>query len=124
MNLHNTFRIFNEFPRILVMIWCSLSIIILKFLKLNNKKELVPIVIPNEKLIFISYLVLIFCLPDLILTKLGMVNHSELAIMENEIFVGYNFSVMFKIILSFNFLSLNQAKGSISVCFNPTLTFC
>ena len=110
MNLHNTFRIFNEFPRSLVMIWCSLSIIILKFLKLNNKKELVPIVIPNEKLIFISYLVLIFCLPDLILTKLGMVNHSELAIMENEIFVGYNFSVMFKIILSFNFFRLSELQ--------------
>ncbi len=110
MNLHNTSRIFNEFPRILVMIWCSLSIIILKFSKLNSKKELIPIVIPNEKLIFISYLVLIFCLPDLILTKLGMVNHSELAITENEILVGYNFSVMFKIILSFNFFRLSELQ--------------
>ena len=94
MNLHNTSRIFNEFPRILVMIWCSLSIIILKFSKLNSKKELIPIVIPNEKLIFISYLVLIFCLPDLILTKLGMVNHSELAITENEILVGSGIVVL------------------------------
>ena len=110
MNLHNTSRIFNEFPRILVMIWCSLSIIILKFSKLKNKKELLPIVIPNEKLIFISYLLLAFCLPDLILTKLGMVNHSELAIMENEIFVGYNFSVMFKIILSSNFFRLSELQ--------------
>lgn len=110
MNLHNSFRIFNEFPRILVMIWCSLSIIILKFSKLNRKKELIPIVIPNKKLISISYLVLIFCLPDLILTKLGMVNHSELAITENEIFVGYNFSVMFKIILSSNFFRLSELQ--------------
>ena len=110
VNLHNTSRIFNEFPRILVMIWCSLSIIIFKFLKLNSKKELVPIVIPNDKLIFISYLVLIFCLPDLILTKLGMVNHSELAIVENEILVGYNFSVMLKIILSFNFFRLSELQ--------------
>ena len=110
MNLHNTSRIFNEFPRILVIIWCSLSIIILKFTKLVNKKELVPIIMPNEKLIFISYLILIFYLPDLILTKLGVVNHSELAIMENEVFMGYNFSVMFKIILSFNFFRLSELQ--------------
>jgi len=110
INLHNTSRIFNEFPRILVIIWCSLSIIILKFTKLVNKKELVPIIMPNEKLIFISYLILIFYLPDLILTKLGVVNHSELAIMENEVFMGYNFSVMFKIILSFNFFRLSELQ--------------
>ena len=65
---------------------------------------------PNEKLIFISYLILIFYLPDLILTKLGVVNHSELAIMENEVFMGYNFSVMFKIILSFNFFRLSELQ--------------
>ena len=47
---------------------------------------------------------------DLILTKLGMVNHSELAITENEILVGYNFSVMFKIILSFNFFRLSELQ--------------
>lgn len=110
INLHNTSRIFNEFPRILVIIWCSLSIIILKFTKLVNKKELAPIIMPNEKLIFISYLILIFYLPDLILTKLGVVNHSELAIMENEVFMGYNFSVMFKIILSFNFFRLSELQ--------------
>ena len=110
MNLHNTSRIFNELPRILVIIWCSLSIIILKFTKLVNKKELAPIIMPNEKLIFISYLILIFYLPDLILTKLGVVNHSELAIMENEVFMGYNFSVMFKIILSFNFFRLSELQ--------------
>ena len=110
MNLHNTSRIFNEFPRILVIIWCSLSIIILKFTKLVNKKELAPIIMPNKKLISISYLILIFYLPDLILTKLGMVNHSELAIVENEVFMGYNFNVMFKIILSFNFFRLSELQ--------------
>jgi len=110
MNLHNTSRIFNEFPRILVIIWCSLSIIIFKFTKLVNKKELEPIIMPNEKLIFISYLILIFYLPDLILTKLGMVNHSELTIVENEVFMGFNFNVMFKIILSSNFFRLSELQ--------------
>ncbi len=110
MNLHNTSRIFNEFPRVLVMIWCSLSIIILQIIKLRNKKELVQIIMPNKKLIFISYLILLFCVPDLILTKLGMVNHSELAIMDGDVLIGYNFSVMFKIILSFNFFRLSELQ--------------
>lgn len=110
MNLHNTSRIFNEFPRILVLIWCSLSIIILKYTKFKDKKELVSIVMPDQKLIFISYLVIIFSLPDLILTKLGLVGHSGLVIMENEVFKGFNFSVMIKIILSFNFFRLSELQ--------------
>ena len=109
-NLHNTSRIFNEFPRILVMVWCSLSIIILQSTKLRNSIELKQIVVPNIKLIFISYILLIFILPDLILTKFGMVDHSELHIIENNVFKGFNFSVMLKIILSFNFFRLSELQ--------------
>ena len=65
---------------------------------------------PDIKLVFISYLLLIFILPDLILTKLGMVNHSELHIVENNVFKGFNFSTMFKIILSFNFFRLSELQ--------------
>ena len=110
MNLHNTSRIFNEFPRILVMIWCSLSIIFFRFVKFTNSEKLAPIVVPNLRLIFISYLLIIFILPDLILTKLGMVDHSELHIIENNIFIGFNFTVMIKIILSFNFFRLSELQ--------------
>ncbi len=109
-NLHNTSRIFNEFPRILVIVWCSLSIIILQSTKLKNSIEFRQIVIPNDKLIFISYLLLIFILPDLILTKFGMVDHSELHIMENNVFKKFNFSVMLNIILSFNFFRLSELQ--------------
>ena len=110
MNLHNTSRIFNEFPRILVIIWCSLSILIFKFTKLKNSKELTIIIVPNIKLIFISYLLLIFILPDLILTKSGMVDFSKLHIIENDIFKGFNFSAMLSIILSFNFFRLSELQ--------------
>ena len=110
MNLHNTSRIFNEFPRILVMIWCSLSIIFFRFVKFTNSEKFAPIVVPNLRLIFISYLLIIFILPDLILTKLGMVDHSELHIIENNIFIGFNFTVMIKIILSFNFFRLSELQ--------------
>ena len=110
MNLHNTSRIFNEFPRIMVIIWCSLSIMIFKFTKLKNSKELTIIIAPNIKLIFISYLLLIFILPDLILTKSGMVDFSKLHIIENDIFMGFNFSAMLNIILSFNFFRLSELQ--------------
>ena len=95
MNLHNTSRIFNEFPRILVMLWCSLSIIILRYSKLTNLKELKTIIMPNVKLIFISYLLLIFIIPNLIFTKLGMVDFSKLHITENGIFKGFNILSIF-----------------------------
>tara|TARA_B100001248_G_scaffold215100_1_gene169805 strand:+ start:183 stop:1019 length:837 start_codon:yes stop_codon:yes gene_type:complete len=110
MNLHNTSRIFNEFPRILVIIWCSLSIIILKYSKLTNPKELTSIIMPNKKLIFISFLLLIFILPDLILTKLGMVDFSKLYITENGVLKGFNISAILTIIFSFNFFRLSELQ--------------
>ena len=110
VNLHNTSRIFNEFPRILVMLWCSLSIIILRYSKLINPKEFRTIIMPNVKLIFISYLLLIFILPDLIFTKLGMVDFSKLHITENGIFKGFNISAILSIIFSFNFFRLSELQ--------------
>ena len=77
MNLHNTSRIFNEFPRIFVMIWCSLSI---------------------------------FIIPDLILTKLGIIDFSKLHVIENEIFKGFNLGTMLSVIFSFNFFRLSELQ--------------
>ena len=110
VNLHNTSRIFNEFPRILVMLWCSLSIIILRYSKLTSLKELKTIIMPNVKLIFISYLLLIFIIPNLIFTKLGMVDFSKLHITENGIFKGFNISAILSIIFSFNFFRLSELQ--------------
>ncbi len=109
-NLHNTSRIFNELPRFLVIIWCSLSIIILRFFKLKKVYKFSTIIMPNIRLIFISYLLLVFILPDLILTKLEMVNHSKLHIFEGGDFKGFDLSVMSKIILSFNFFRLSELQ--------------
>ncbi len=110
INLHNTSRIFNEFPRIFVMIWCSLSIIIFKSIKLKNSKEFSIIIVPNIKLTFISYLLLIFVVPDLIFTKLGIIDFSKLHIIENEIFKGFNLGAMLSVIFSFNFFRLSELQ--------------
>jgi len=109
-NLHNTSRLFNEFPRILVILWCSLSILIIQYFNLNLKSDLKKIVIPNKKLIFISLLILLFIIPDLIMSKLNMIDHSKLHIYEDGSFKAFNFSMMFKIILSFNFLRLSELQ--------------
>ena len=109
-NLHNTSRLFNEFPRMIVIIWCSLSILIIQNLNLNIKSDLRKIVAPSKKLIFISFLIIIFIVPDLIVSKLNMIDHSKLHIIENGNFKGFNFSMMLKIILSFNFLRLSELQ--------------
>ena len=65
---------------------------------------------PSVKLIFISYLLLIFILPDLIFTKLGMVDFSKLHITENGIFKGFNIGAILSIIFSFNFFRLSELQ--------------
>ncbi len=109
-NLHNTSRLFNEFPRILVIIWCSLSIFIVQYFNLNLKNNLKKIIIPSKKLIFISFLIIIFIIPDLIVSKLNMIDHSKLHIFEDGNFKAFNFGMMFKIVLSFNFLRLSELQ--------------
>jgi hypothetical protein len=94
----------------IVIIWCSLSILIIQNLNLNIKSDLRKIVVPSKKLIFISFLIIIFIVPDLIVSKLNMIDHSKLHIIENGNFKGFNFSMMLKIILSFNFLRLSELQ--------------
>ena len=73
-NLHNISNLFDQLPRTLVMIWCSISVIFVLFLKnfylLNNK--FYEIVIPNRKLLIISILLLIFLIPDIIVDKFDL----------------------------------------------------
>tara|TARA_A100001388_G_scaffold74313_1_gene52732 strand:+ start:2355 stop:3173 length:819 start_codon:yes stop_codon:yes gene_type:complete len=72
-NLHNISNLFNEWPRSLLIIWCSLSFIIVKKLEKNWKfKNLALFVFPSKKLKKISILILIFVLPDLVLKKLDL----------------------------------------------------
>ncbi len=109
-NLHNTSRLFNEFPRILVIIWCSLSIFIVQYFNLKIKSDLKTIIIPNKELLLISSLIILFIIPDLIVSKLNMIDHSKLHIFKDGNFVAFNFSMMLKIVLSFNFLRLSELQ--------------
>ena len=67
-NLHNISNLFDQLPRALLSIWCSLSfVIIIIFRKFNSNEDYHIFILPSEKLKYISYLLLIFILPDLLL---------------------------------------------------------
>ena len=70
-NLHNISNLFDQLPRSLLSIWCSLSfVIIIFFKKFNSNEDYHIFILPSKKLKYISYLLLIFILPDLILDLL------------------------------------------------------
>ena len=109
-NLHNISNLFNELPKSLVFIWCGLTILFIKFFKLEVKNSYYTIINPSNQLIKISIVLIIFTIPNLIVSKFGLINHSDLNI-ENELgFVGYNFKMFFTVVLSFNFFRLSELQ--------------
>ncbi len=69
-NFHNISNLFNEVPRTLLLLWCSLSFIAVK--KLFEYKNLKLFVFPDYNLRKISFIILIVVIPDLILKKLNL----------------------------------------------------
>ena len=59
-------NLLNELPRTLLVLFCSLSFLFAKLIN-SRSKYLSLFLFPNSKLIYISFLILIFVLPDLIL---------------------------------------------------------
>ena len=109
-NLHNISNLLNEYPRSLVLLWCSFSsiaiIIASKFYEIDKLKYLV--ICPNNKIIYISLLLIFFVLPDLIIDKFDMhpghLNDPKLALFYDQI--SFNFlrlSELHELIFSFYF---------------------
>ena len=73
-NLHNISNLFDQLPRSLVFIWCSLSIILVKLIeqKINFNSNLKKLIVPNIKLIYASFLLLILSIPDIIIDKFNL----------------------------------------------------
>jgi hypothetical protein len=73
-NIHNISNIFDQLPRTLVLIWCSLSVPLI--LCINNisqiNKSIFKIFCPDKKLLLISILLLLLVLPDLIIDKFNL----------------------------------------------------
>jgi hypothetical protein len=101
INLHNTSSIFNELPRNLLMIWCSLSFIFIKTVSFKYKK-LRFLILPFLKLRFISILILIFFVPDFIIDKFDLAPGHP-AKNDHEIFLNMLFEM-----ISFNFVRFSE----------------
>ena len=102
-NLHNISNLFNELPKSFVFIWCGLSIPFIKFFKPKIKNIFYTIINPNDNLIKISIVLLIFTIPNLIVSNLDLIDHKVL-----HLETGYTFKMFFTIVLSFNFFRLSE----------------
>ena len=72
-NIHNISNIFDQLPRGILTLWCGFSIFLVKFLKLFSlKKTYIDFVLPSQKIKYISIILLIFLLPDLVVDKLNL----------------------------------------------------
>ena len=73
-NLHNISNLFDQLPRALVYFWCAFSVILINLNIFKNKisKNFYLIISPNKKLIYISLLLLILSIPDIIIDTLNL----------------------------------------------------
>ena len=102
-NLHNTNNLFNQLPRNLLLLWCSVSFFIANYLqKINFKETLVNFIYPNSNLKYISYLIIFFYLPDLIINQFNLnFGDAEMSSQQKLIIIATN-------IISFNFVKLSE----------------
>ena len=102
-NFHNISNLFDQVPRTLLTIWCGLTIFNYKFAKmLGFKENYLKFIVPNKNLKYISYLTVLFILPDLIVDKFGFhPGYSDVNTIHINITEIYDF-------FSFNFIRLSE----------------
>ena len=105
-NLHNMSNLLNELPRTLLLLFCSLSFLFAKLIN-SRSKYLSLFLFPNSKLIYISFLILIFVLPDLILDILDIKPFFLVWEIDKH---PWNFSIDLIQLLSFNFIRLSELQ--------------
>ena len=101
-NLHNITNLLDQLPRSLVLVWCTLIPISTFFLKKfrNFKNEFLIVIIPSNKLLYLSIIILFFVLPDLLVDKFN-INTFEGNIISKEL--SYQLDIY-----TFNFLRLSE----------------
>ena len=105
-NLHNMSNLLNELPRTLLVLFCSLSFLFAKLIN-SRSKYLSLFLFPNSKLIYISFLILIFVLPDLILDIFDIKPFFLVWEIDKH---PWNFSIDLIQLLSFNFIRLSELQ--------------
>ncbi len=109
-NFHNTSNLFNEIPRALILLWCTLSIPIIKLINEKNKSDLILFIKPNDKLLNLGLLILFLSLPDLIINKLELIDNSKLFIFNYNGFERYDLFQFFLNAISLNFIRFSELQ--------------
>tara|TARA_B100002051_G_C16523282_1_gene528862 strand:- start:21 stop:788 length:768 start_codon:yes stop_codon:yes gene_type:complete len=123
-NLHNISNIFDQLPRSIVLLWCTLTVPIILFLNnfFNFNKDIIKILSPSKSLIKISILLLFFVIPDFIVDKLnlhpGHVDENGIPIEGSYLYDIFTFnfirlSELHELIFTFYFLSYSLAMNRI-----------
>ena len=72
-NIHNISNLFDQLPRSILTLWCGFSIFLVKVFKFSELDNVyIKFIIPSSKLKYISFILLIFLLPDLLVDKLDL----------------------------------------------------
>ena len=96
-NIHNISNLFNELPRSILTLWCSISFIIVNiFSKKIKNYFLIKFLLPSNKLKLISLYLLFILIPDFFVDKMNLhPGHSEYSkfVLISDIldFVTFNF---------------------------------
>lgn len=103
-NLHNVNNLFNQLPRNLVLIWCCFSFLFVKinFIKQDNL-NLKEFIFPNDNLRKISYLLIIFLLPNFIISNIEFFEFGDREVSNIEKLLK-NLSIL----VSFNYIKLSE----------------
>ena len=115
-NLHNISNLFNEIPRNLVLIWCSLSIIFCRLFFDNS--SISRLVEPNKKLILLSLIILFISIPEIIITKFDLFQGDKLFkfskgedyLYMDFVFQKINLKQMIYAILIFNYVRFSELQ--------------
>ena len=116
-NFHNTSNLLNELPRGLLLIWCSLSFLLIKLVNFKSK-YLSQFILPNQNLKFLSILILLFVIPDLLLKVINLNSINificfekclyELEYYNKDIFPNLIIDII--PIITFNFIRLSELQ--------------
>jgi len=115
-NFHNISNLLNQFPRSLLIIWCSLSFIIFKYLHhYKNLQNFSLFIFPNILLKKISLLIILFVVPNLLLKKLNLYIEYPTTTCPIDCYfypypVEYIESFEIMNLLTFNFIKLSELQ--------------
>ncbi len=109
-NLHNISNLFNEVPRAMILIWCCLSIPLLRIFNYSRSRSINLLIEPNKKLIYLSYTLLLIITPELIIDSFNLYDSSKLIIYKDIYFYKYDFYQLLLKIISFDFIRFSELQ--------------